>query len=284
MAEQNTLNIHKIEKVDESFYFDKKATYDLIFKFNGKKFQALAYNRDREKFVLQVEFQNIDGFNQYKEVLFKTDFLEYEFNKVYYISSAARFAIVPLPFSDVNTDELLLEFQNTNEDFSKTHKNEIQLLNSNIVYAIDVQELAMIRSKFSDIKIIHSAASLFKYIQHLSFSGYAMFLNVNEDHYELVLMHNKNCILYNIYKYENTEEFIYYPLYIAEQFGIEKSSIQIVMFGDIEQIDEKHQALQNYFSQIFFAPIDNTFEYSYKIAQDSNIYRFANLHAALLCE
>jgi hypothetical protein len=284
MAEQNTLNIHKIEKVDESFYFDKKATYDLIFKFNGNKFQALAYNRDREKFVLQVEFQNIEGFKQYKEVLFKTDFLEYDFNKVYYISSAATHAIVPMPFSDVNTDELLLEFQNTNEVFSKTQKNEIQLLNSNIVYALDVQELALIRSKFSDVNIIHSAATLFKYIQHLSFAGYAMFLNVNEDHYELVLMHNKNCILYNIYKFEKAEDFIYYPLFIAEQFGIAKSDIQMVLFGDIEQNDEKHEALKQYFSQIFFAPIDKSFEYSYKIEQDSNIHRFANLHAALICE
>ena len=198
MAEQNTLNIHKIERVDESFYFDKKATYDLIFKFNGNKFQAVSYNRDREKFVLQAEFQHIDGFKQYKEVLFQTDFLEYEFNKVYYISSSKKHALVPVPFSDVNTDELLLEFQNVNDEFSKVMKTDIQMLSAKIVFAQDVQELALVRSKFAEVNVLHSSACLFKYIQHLSFSGHAMFLNFNEDNFELVLMQNRNCILYNI--------------------------------------------------------------------------------------
>lgn len=284
MAEQNTLNIHKIERVDESFYFDKKATYDLIFKFNGNKFQAVSYNRDREKFVLQAEFQRIDGFKQYKEVLFQTDFLEYEFNKVLYISSSKTHALVPTPFSDVNTDELLLDFQNTNEEFNKVLKSDIQLLNAKMVFAQDVQELALVRSKFADVQVLHSSACLFKYIQHLSFSGHAMFLNFNENDFELVLMHNRNCILYNYYSFESLEDLIYFPLFIAEQFGISKADLQIILLGDIEADDEKHTILKEYFQQIFFAPIDKTFEYTYRIERDPNIHRFAQLYSALLCE
>ncbi|MFN5705280.1 MAG: DUF3822 family protein [bacterium] len=284
MAEQNTLNIHKIERVDESFYFDKKATYDLIFKFNGNKFQAVSYNRDREKFVLQAEFQHIDGFKQYKEVLFQTDFLEYEFNKVYYISSSKTHALVPAPFSDVNSDELLLEFQNESEEITKILKSDIQLLNAKMVFAQDVQELALVRSKFPEVNVLHSSACLFKYIQHLSFSGHAMFLNFNEDNFELILMQNRNCILYNIYSFETLEDLIYFPLFIAEQFGISKADFHIILLGDIEANDEKHTILKEHFQQIFFAPVDKNFEYTYRIEKDTSIHRFAHLYSALLCE
>lgn len=284
MAEQNTLNIHKIERVDESFYFDKKAAYDLIFKFNGNKFQAVSYNRDREKFVLQAEFQRIDGFKQYKEVLFQTDFLEYEFNKVYYISSSNVHALVPTPFSDSNTDELMLDFQNVNEEISKVMSSDLPMINAKMVFAQDVQELALVRSKFPDLKVMHSSACLFKYIQHLSFSGHAMFLNFNEHNFELVLMHNRNCILYNYYSFESLEDLIYFPLFISEQFGISKSDMQIILLGDIEDGDEKHSLLKEYFNQLFFAPIDKTFEYTYRIERDTNIHRFAQLYSALLCE
>lgn len=284
MAEQNTLNIHKIERVDESFYFDKKATYDLIFKFNGNKFQAVSYNRDREKFVLQAEFQRIEGFRQYKEVLFQTDFLEYEFNKVFYISTSKTHALVPAPFSDVNSDELLLEFQNESEEITKILKSDIQLLNAKMVFAQDVQELALVRSKFPEVNVLHSSACLFKYIQHLSFTGHAMFLNFNEDNFELILMHNRNCILYNIYSFETIEDLIYFPLFIAEQFGISKADLQIILLGDIEANDEKYAILKEHFQQIFFAPIDKNFEYTYRIEKDKSIHRFAHLYSALLCE
>lgn len=284
MQEQITLNIKKLERVDESFYFDKHSTYDLIFKFNGNKFQAVSYNKERQKFVLQAEFHLLDGVKQYKEVLNQTDFLQRDFENVYYVSSSPIHALVPDAFFDANKTEELIAFQNTDVDLHKIVYSNIALLNAKMVYAMDIQELALIRSKFPDLKLLHSSACIFKYIQHLNYAGHAMFINFNEDQFELAVMHHKNCILYNTYKFNTIEDFIYFPLFITEQFGISKSNMQIILFGDVEQEDEKHQALMKYFSSVYFANIDKRFEYANRIEKDQSIHRFANLYHAMICE
>ena len=284
MSEQNTLNIKKLERVDESFYFDKNARYDLIFKFNGNKFQALAFDSDRKKFVLQAEFHLFDGQKQYKDVLANTDFLQKDFARVIYVNTSTQHALVPEPFYDLNKEEELLNFQNSELDLYKLHRSNLPMLNAKMIFAMDIQELALVRSKFPDLEVLHSSACLFTYIQHVGMQGYTMYINMNEDQFELALMQNNNCILYNTFKFKTIEDFIYFPVYISEQFGIPAAQLQIVLMGDVEAEDERHAMLKNYFQQIFFASIDRKFEYASRIEKEKSIHRFAYLYNALICE
>src|SRR5690606_31985944 len=104
MSQSLLASVSKIEKVDESFYFDKKATLHLNFTFDQNYFRAVVFNADRNKFVLQAEFESDDIPMAMKEIVEKTDFLQKEFETVRYICHSPISTLIPEVLFDPNKE------------------------------------------------------------------------------------------------------------------------------------------------------------------------------------
>jgi len=47
-----------------------------------------------------------------------------------------------------------------------------------------------------------------------------MFVNLDNKHFEIVVIANNKLILYNSFKYQTKEDYIYYILFTAEQLEL----------------------------------------------------------------
>lgn len=283
MSQQNNVNIHKIERVDESFYFDTKSIYDLVIHYDAERFQCVSYSAERNKFVLQAEFTVPDELSL-RDVLTHTDIIKREFRNVHYISSSKIQSIIPDAFYDDAIAEQIVGFQNALAAEHLLYKNQLDLLQSQLVFAIDPVEIAAVRSRFPDVKFTHSGAALLNYLSALAFQGKLLMVHYHQSSIEIILMQGKSCLLYNQFELTSKEDIIPILTQLLEQFSLDASKLQVLLSGDIELNSEEEKNIKRYFSKVFFAPRDKRFAYTYRIEDDPQAHKFIALYAASLCE
>lgn len=283
MSQQNNVNIHKIERVDESFYFDTKSVYDLVIHYDGERFQCVSYSAERSKFVLQAEF-TVPTELSLRDVLTHTDIIKRDFRTVHYICSSNIQSIIPDAFYDDVIAEELVGFHNSLGPEHLLYKNQLELLQSQLVFAINPVEIAAVRSRFPEVKFTHSGAALLNYLSVLAFQGYLMLVHYHQKSIEIILMKGKECLLYNQFDLVSKEDVIPVLKLVAEQFSLDPENLQVLLSGDIEIGSEEEINVKKYFSKVFFAPRDRRFAYTYRIEDDPQAHKFIALYAASLCE
>ncbi len=283
MSQQNNVNIHKIERVDESFYFDTKSIYDLVIHYDEERFQCVSYSAERNKFVLQAEFTVPEELSL-RDVLTHTDIIKRDFRNVHYISSSKIQSIIPDAFYDDAIAEQLVGFHNTLTPEHLLYKNQLELLQSQLVFAIDPIEIAAVKSRFPEVKFTHSGAALLNYLSALAYQGKLMMVHYHQSSIEIVLMQGKSCLLYNQFDLSSKEDIVPILTQIVEQFSLNIESLQVLLSGDIEMESAEEKNIKRYFNKVFYAPRDNRFAYTYRIADDPQAHKFIALYAASLCE
>jgi hypothetical protein len=283
MSQQNNVNIHKIERVDESFYFDTKSIYDLVIHYDGERFQCISFSAERNKFVLQAEF-TVPNELSLRDVLIHTDIIKRDFREVHYICSAKVQTIIPDAFYDDAIAEEMLAFHNPLNAEHLLYKNQLDLLQSQLVFAVSPVEIAAVRSRFPDVKFTHSGAALINYISALAFQGKLLTVHYHQKSIEVLLMNGKTCLLYNQFELTSKEDIIPILTQLVEQFNLVPEQLQVLLSGDIELNSEEEKNIKRYFSKVFFAPRDRRFNYTYRIEDDPQAHKFIALYAASLCE
>ena len=283
MSQLNNVNIHKIERVDESFYFDTKSIYDLVINYDGERFQCVSYSAERNKFVLQAEFTVPEAFSL-RDVLTHTDIIKRDFREVHYICNTPIQTIIPDAFYEDSLAEELITFQNTIGPEHLLYKNQLERLQSQLVFGIQPAEIADVKSRFPDVKFTHSGAALLNYISQLAFTGHLMHVHFHQKTLEVILMHNKMCLMYNQFDVNNNEDILPVLKQIVEQFNLPTEKLQVLLSGEIELGSERETIVKSYFEKVFYAPRDRRFTYTYRIEDDKQAHKFIALYAASLCE
>jgi hypothetical protein len=283
MSQQNNVNIHKIERVDESFYFDTKSIYDLVIYYDAERFQCVAYSAERSKFVLQAEF-TVPAQLSLRDVLTHTDIIKRDFRTVHYITNSKIQSIIPDVFYDDTTAEQIVGFQNALVPEHLLYKNNINLLQSQLVFATHPAEIADVWSRFPEVKITHSGAALLNYLSALAYQGELLMIHYHQSSIELILMQGKSCLLYNQFDLANKEDIMLILTQLIEQFNLDASTLQVLLSGDIVINSIEEKIIKNCFNKVFYAPRDKRFSYTYRIEDDPQAHKFIALYAASLCE
>ncbi len=72
------------------------------------------------------------------------------------------------------------------------------------------------------------------------------YLQVSEKEIEMMVVSQKNLLLYNQFEYGSPEDFLYYLLYGLEQLELSPEKVQIKMFGAIEEGDPIFELCHRY--------------------------------------
>lgn len=78
------------------------------------------------------------------------------------------------------------------------------------------------------------------------------FVNITNNHFEIVVIKNNHFELFNCFKFNTKEDFIYYILFTAEQLQLNPEELKLVLFGDIEKDSELYTILYQYIRNISF--------------------------------
>ena len=64
-----------------------------------------------------------------------------------------------------------------------------------------------------------------------------MFVHLNAQHFEIIIVQNQNLLLFNSFDYKTPEDLIYYLLFTAEQLTLNPETLKLEFLGDINEED-----------------------------------------------
>lgn len=77
-----------------------------------------------------------------------------------------------------------------------------------------------------------------------------MFVHVNENHFDIIVVQNQKLHLFNSFEYKTPEDFIYYILFTAEQLQLNPENFILQFLGSISENDAFYQITYKYIRNI----------------------------------
>ena len=65
-----------------------------------------------------------------------------------------------------------------------------------------------------------------------------VFAHIAKSHFEIVVFKNQQLLLYNTFKYQTKEDFIYYLLFVAEQLKLDAETFNLQLLGAVTKQDD----------------------------------------------
>jgi len=105
-----------------------------------------------------------------------------------------------------------------------------------------------------------------------------MFVMVDHDHFEILAIADNKLQLYNYFKYNTPQDFIYYLLFVAEQLEFNPREFEMIFLGKTVANDPIYQIAYKYVKNITFLEVRNKRNLNKDITEDLQRQYFTLLH------
>ena len=116
---------------------------------------------------------------------------------------------------------------------------------------------------FGEFEYKHASTILIDTILQkvIKFDDATLFLNVNQQHFELIAIKDKKLLLYNSFEFSTKEDVIYYLLFTIEQLQLNPETVKLSLMGTIEKDDQLYQIIYTYIRYVEFYTPNYQFEF-----------------------
>lgn len=84
-----------------------------------------------------------------------------------------------------------------------------------------------------------------------------MVVHFNSGHFEIIVVQNRQLLLFNSFDYTSPEDFLYYILFTAEQLSLNPENFPLEIMGTITETSEYYQIAYNYIRNISLFDVNN---------------------------
>ena len=88
-----------------------------------------------------------------------------------------------------------------------------------------------------------------------------VYVNVSNNHFEIIIVSQGKLLLYNTFKYNTKEDFIYFILFTAEQLKLNPETLDLVLIGNIKKDDDLYNIAYKYIRNISFGNREDSYKY-----------------------
>jgi len=124
-----------------------------------------------------------------------------------------------------------------------------------------------ISDSFSDFSFCHATTVFFKNIlSKINVSQKEMFVNVYNNNFDILVLENNQLVLSNAFEFTNSEDFVYYILFTAEQLKMDPNVFKLTLFGKIDTFSNFYKLLYQYVRNVeFFKSKNNKLSSNIKV-------------------
>ena len=210
---------------------------------NGLSFFVLNTMDSKIEFLESVNFDKKQTpqalLDQLTHSFNSTEDLQKPFGSVTVIHDNELATLVPKPlFDETNlVDYLKFNTQILKTDFITYDPLSIEDLM--VVYVPLVNINNFIFERFGSFVYKHSATILLNRVLTLEKNSKSlkMYLNIENSHFEIIVVDNNKLKFYNRFEYNTKEDFIYYLLFTAEQLQLNPEEFPVVLMGSVDKND-----------------------------------------------
>ena len=205
--------------------------------------------------------------------LFNTEeVLSSNFQKVSVIHDNDLSTLVPESFFDENylADYLKFNSKILKSDyltFDKIIEND-----SVNIYVPYININNFIYDKFGTFTFKHISTILIENILKIEKHQFntKVYINVNKNHFEIIVVENSKLKLFNTFSYTTKEDFIYYILFTAEQLNLNPEILNLIFIGNIKAQDELYIITHKYIRFVCLGNREDNYKYNLSAQPESN--------------
>lgn len=90
-----------------------------------------------------------------------------------------------------------------------------------------------------------------------------LFVHVQAGHFEAVVMKGKELRFYNSFRYQASEDFIYYLLYVCDQLKLNPETIELILLGEVERHSALYSIVYKYIRNVKFGSRSEQYAYAH---------------------
>lgn len=191
------------------------------------------------------------------------DLLRQDFGITRLMFTSRQFLLVPEQL--YKEEEVPLLFRKAFKDPGETIiTNPLPPLNARLLAAMDGNAQEALPEAFSKAYLYHEGGSFITGLQQQYEKRAQNFLcvNVENQYMEIAFLLNGKLQFYNRFDFENPGQFIYFPLFVCKQTGLDPAEVNLLLAGVIDETSGHYQELRNYFRHIDFCELPGNFKYS----------------------
>ena len=98
-----------------------------------------------------------------------------------------------------------------------------------------------------------------------------VFVNIAKSHFEIVVIKNKQLLLYNSFAYQTKEDFIYYLLFVAEQLKLNTETFKLRLLGKVSTQDSLFAIAYKYVKDVALYNYDLSFKTDFTLTDKQKL-------------
>ena len=193
-----------------------------------------------------------------KDIFNKDTFLQHDFTNVKVIHQNNLSTLVPNNYFDETKlkNYLDLNIKTLATDFIVF--DSLEKLQAKNVYIPYVNINNYLFQNFGEFEFKHHITVLIeKLLKEPTFSDKRMYVNVNSNTFDVIVLEEKKLLLSNSFSFSTKEDFIYYILFIAEQLNLNTEEFKLVFTGAINIESEIYKIAYQYIRNVIFLESKN---------------------------
>lgn len=277
MQESNYLKL-----VDQKYRLRQSKQYHLNVRLTGSSFSYTVYDPSQGKFMALFDARSAGKPIHIQPYMEEDDLLKQSFGLTRLMFTAQQFLLVPEElYDEKNVDRLFQAAFPAPGEVIIT--NPVGSLNARLLAALDGDTHSGMLANFSKAFLYHEGAALITGLQQQYDQAERSFLCLNiESHYlEIAFLLNGKLHFYNRFGFDNAEQFIYFPLLVCKQTGLDPAEINLLLSGVIDESSELYRQLRTYFRHIDFCELPNRFKYSKRLYDVPQHYFYSLINLEL---
>lgn len=290
----HAVQVHLRNQVsDESFTQGIVQETLLLLLAERSRFLYALIDTERQKAVLLREFilaGEADPAQEYTEGFFEAireaDPILNRINpgKTVLAFHGLRHALVPEPLFSRQHLQEMLDLTSTPTGESRYFSDALSLSQAQFVYAVPEGLLRETGAAFGQPMVFHAA---------VAFIENELRLNKHEDQalvsvllrpgvFDMVVTRGSELRFYNSFRYQSTEDFIYFLLFSLEQLQLNPDQVWVRAYGEIEKISSLWMVSRKYIRNFNLGGGFESLSYAYGFDRFSP-HQFHNLFSQYLC-
>lgn len=193
-----------------------------------------------------------------------------------------RSTLIPAALYDKQEHANYLQFNHQRSEQLEVVADKLQQLDAYQVYGISLAERELINTFFPQSKLRHYGSNLIdSLLSSYQGSDPQLTVHIQDKQMDIVVINQEGLQLFNSFKHQTAEDFIYYTLFVCEQLNLNTESVDLQFIGELAQQSSIYELAYKYIRNIRFGKRNAAIKLSPVINQLPEHFYFNLLHQKL---
>ncbi len=259
-----------------SLQLDDKGYSYAIIDIVGKTYAALNHHNFDKKLIGKTIAEKT-------EAMIKEDlFLSKNYKTVYFSYLTHKSTFIPSEYFDKTKVKQYFTFNHKLDENEELLFNFNKKIDAYNVFSISSDLTTILVNKFPEIIFLHQnnffVNNLIEKGKATKFKLPVVHININSGTFNIGIYKDDKFVMYNTYKYENQDDFVYYLMNTLTQYKIEQNKMHLSVSGLIEKNSEFFKFIKGFFPNMKFLKLDHKLKYNFKDIGEHILYNILNMY------